>query len=148
MPSFRKGMTKNEWVSECIKTVMDEGKNQDQAVAQCISMWNQHKKKASLSAEIGNDEVLVFLDDATQKNFDGKPRSDLKDSDFLFPETRSYPIVTPADVKDALSNFGRGNHGLSYEEFVRKLYKKCQSKGPEFVAAIPDSTLKKVGLKK
>ena len=44
---------------------------------------------------------------AAQKTYDGKKRSELKDSDFLFPKTRSFPIVTPADVPDAISNFGR-----------------------------------------
>ena len=35
---------------------------------------------------------------SAQKTYDGKKRSDLKDSDFLFPETRSFPIVSPTDV--------------------------------------------------
>ena len=71
----------------------------------------------------------------------------MKDSDFLFPETRSFPIVTPADVKDAISNFGRMKNNMSYETFLRKLYNKCKSKGPEFVAALPEASKKQLNLK-
>jgi len=39
--------------------------------------------------------------ETAQKQYGGKKRSELKESDFLFPESRSFPIVTPQDVKDA-----------------------------------------------
>jgi hypothetical protein len=31
---------------------------------------------------------------------------------------------------------------MSYDEFIKKLYQKAKSKGPEFVAQIPESTKK------
>jgi hypothetical protein len=80
--------------------------------------------------------------------FGGKKRSDLKDSDFLFPEDRSFPIVVPKDVKDAIRNFGRTNKNISYDAFIKKLYNKAKNKGPEFVAAIPKATKDKLGIKK
>jgi len=40
---------------------------------------------------------------AAQKTYSGKKRSELKDSDFLFPATRSFPIVLPQDVKMLLA---------------------------------------------
>lgn len=82
-----------------------------------------------------------------QKTYKGTKRSELKDSDFLFPETRSFPIVTPQDVKDAISNFGRMKSTMSYEAFLRKLYNKCKSKGPEFVSALPKASKEQLGLK-
>lgn len=85
---------------------------------------------------------------SAQKTYDGIKRSELKDSDFLFPEDRSYPIKTPADVKDAISNFGRGKHGLDFPAFIKKLYSKCKKLGKEFVNAIPESSLEKAGIKK
>jgi hypothetical protein len=85
---------------------------------------------------------------SAQKTYDGKKRNDLKDSDFLFPETRSFPIVTPTDVKDAINNYGRMSGQISYETFLRKLYNKCKSKGPEFVAALPEASKEKLGIKK
>lgn len=82
-----------------------------------------------------------------QKTYKGIKRNDLKDSDFLFPETRSFPIVTPRDIPDAISNFGRMKGPMSYEVFLSKLYKFAKKKGPEFVAALPKATKEKLGIK-
>jgi hypothetical protein len=82
-----------------------------------------------------------------QKTYDNIKREDLKDSDFLFPETRSFPIVTPQDITDAISNFGRMKGDMSYESFLRKLYNMAKRKGPAFVAAIPDASKEKLGIK-
>jgi hypothetical protein len=84
---------------------------------------------------------------AYQKSYHGTKRSELKDSDFLFPETRSFPIVTPQDVPDAVSNFGRMKGNMSYDAFLRKLYNMCKRKGPEFVSALPEASKQKIGLK-
>jgi hypothetical protein len=84
---------------------------------------------------------------AAQKTYKGKKRSDLKDSDFLFPETRSFPIVTPQDIPDAISNFGRMKGNMSYETFLNKLYNMAKRKGPQFVEAFPKSTKDKLGIK-
>lgn len=85
--------------------------------------------------------------DAAQKTYKGKKRSELKDSDFLFPETRSFPIVSPTDIPDAISNFGRMKGQMSYDVFLNKLYKMAKRKGPEFVAALPKATKDKLGIK-
>jgi len=85
-------------------------------------------------------EFDITETEAYQKSYKGKTRSELKDSDFLFPEDRSFPIVSPQDVRDAISNFGRMKKAISYDTFIKKLYKKAKSKGPEFVAAIPEKT--------
>lgn len=95
-------------------------------------------------------QIVLELDitetDAYQKTYKGKKRSELKDSDFLFPETRTFPIVTPQDIKDAISNFGRMKSSMTYDAFVKKLYKKAKSKGADFVAAIPEKTKKEHNL--
>mgnify|MGYP006279285333 CR=1 FL=1 len=82
-----------------------------------------------------------------QKTYKGKKRSELKDSDFLFPETRSFPIVTPQDIPDAISNFGRMKGQMSYDTFLKKLYNMAKRKGPAFVAALPKATKDKLGIK-
>jgi hypothetical protein len=84
---------------------------------------------------------------AYQSTFKGKKRSDLKDTDFLFPKERKFPIVSPADVKDAISNFGRMSGNMTYEAFIKKLYDFCKRKGSDFVAAIPQATKQKLGIK-
>lgn len=84
---------------------------------------------------------------AYQKQYGGKKRSELKDSDFLFPETRSFPIVTPQDVKDAISNFGRYGGKMSYQAFLKRLYEFVKKKGSEFVNALPEASKEKLKLK-
>jgi hypothetical protein len=84
---------------------------------------------------------------AAQKTYKGQKRSELKDSDFLFPETRSFPIVSPTDIPDAISNFGRMKSDMSYDSFLKKLYQMAKRKGPEFVAALPKATKDRLGIK-
>ena len=91
-------------------------------------------------------ELDITETEAYQSTYKGKTRSELKDSDFLFPEKRSFPIVSPQDVRDAINNYGRMGGGMSYDAFIKKLYRKAKSKGPEFVAAIPESTKKEHNL--
>lgn len=84
--------------------------------------------------------------EAAQKTYQGKKRSELKDSDFLFPETRSFPIVSPSDIPDAISNFGRMKGQMSYDAFLKKLYNFAKKKGPSFVAALPKATKDKLNI--
>jgi len=101
-----------------------------------------------------DDEFYNFLDDpsfeqddyseAAQEYFGGKKRADLKDSDFLFPENRSFPIVTPQDVPDAISNFGRRAGKMSYNAFLRRLVKFLKKKGKRFMDALPEATKDKI----
>ena len=95
-----------------------------------------------------NHDFENLLPSLSAEKYGGTKRSNLKDSDFLFPETRSFPIVTTQDVKDAISNFGRMKGNMSYDAFLRKLYNKCKSKGPEFVAALPEASKEKLGINK
>ena len=87
-------------------------------------------------------EFDITETEAYQNKYGGKKRSALKDSDFLFPENRSFPIVSPQDVRDAISNYGRMGGNISYDAFIKKLYKKASSKGKDFVDAIPEKTRK------
>ena len=103
----------------------------------CLTTFRKGKKQKAKAMEVD-----VTESEAYQKTYKGQKRSDLKDSDFLFPEDRSFPIVSPQDVRDAISNFGRMKKAISYDAFLKKLYRKAKSKGPEFVAAIPESTKK------
>jgi hypothetical protein len=98
--------------------------------------------------EILNGIKEKISTEAAQKTYKGQKRSDLKDSDFLFPETRSFPIVTPRDIPDAINNFGRMKGPMSYDAFLKKLYNMAKRKGPAFVAALPDASKEKLGIKK
>ena len=101
----------------------------------------------SVTMQMRENNVLeVDIEEAAQKFFGGKKRSNLKDSDFLFPAKRSFPIATPADVPDAVSNFGRMSGNMSYDEFKRKLVSFVKKKGAKFVGALPNTIKKEFDL--
>lgn len=94
-----------------------------------------------------SDFTEIDFSEAYQQTYKGKKRSELKDSDFLFPKERSFPIVSPQDIPDAISNFGRYGGKMTYEAFVHKLYQFAKKKGAEFVKAFPKKTKEKLGIK-
>lgn len=64
------------------------------------------------------------------------------DKDFVFPEDApegGFPIVTPQDVQDAVSSWGRYKGDRTLQEFQRALTSLAREKGPSFVAELPDS---------
>jgi hypothetical protein len=149
----KKNEKQGDFISRCAgnDTMNKDFPNTKQRVAVCYSEWQKAKASAFASIGEGKNEVLINFEcpecvEAAQKTYGGKKRSELKDSDFLFPETRSFPIVSPQDVRDAINNFGRMSGGMSYDAFVKKLYRKARSKGQAFVDAIPESTKKEYKL--
>jgi hypothetical protein len=75
----------------------------------------------------------------------GVDRDALDDSDFLVIEgsgddkERKFPVVTPGDVQDAASSFGRYKGPLSMAQLKKKLIAFAKRKGSAFVAKLPDS---------
>lgn len=145
LPNPKKNEKQGDFISRCAgdETMNKDFPNTKQRVAVCYSQWQKAKASAMASVGEGKNEVLFNLDcpecvEAAQKTYSGKKRSDLKDSDFLYPQERSFPIVSPADVKDAVNSFGRSK-GKNYEDFKRRLVRKVKSKGPEFVKALPQT---------
>lgn len=47
MPTPRPNEKRNDFISRCIPELRDEGKPQNQAIAQCHSIWRQDKKQGS-----------------------------------------------------------------------------------------------------
>jgi hypothetical protein len=146
LPSPKGKEKRSDFVSRCIgdKTTAKDFPDQKQRIAICYSQWEKAKKAAGAIVGSGDNEVLI---EAAQKTYGGKKRSELSDSDFLFPETRSFPIVSPQDVVDAIHNFGRMGGNMTYEVFIKKLYNKAKSKGAAFVNAIPEKTKQEHNLK-
>ena len=69
----------------------------------------------------------------------GVDRDKLKASDFVFPKTRSFPVVTPADVSDAVSSWGRYKGPETFDSFKSKLTALARRKGAAFVKALPEA---------
>ena len=79
-----------------------------------------------------------FFEAAVQKlgNIGGnKPRSELKDSDFVFASERKFPVVTAADVSDAVHSWGRYKGSHTFAEFKSRLIALCRRKG--FTKSLP-----------
>jgi hypothetical protein len=144
IPSKKDNEKQADYMSRCMTFLNKEGepeRPQDQKVAICLTTFRKGKKQ-----KVKAMEVDICDTEAYQKTYKAQKRSDLKDSDFLFPESRTFPITTPQDVRDAISNFGRMKGDMTYDTFIKKLYQKAKSKGPEFIAAIPESTKKEHNL--
>jgi hypothetical protein len=92
--------------------------------------------------------IVDISDQIFARKFGGKKRSELKDSDFLFPKDRSFPIVSPQDIPHAISNFGRMKSNMSYDEFLKKLHEFAKKKGQAFVDALPEASKEKLGISK
>lgn len=52
------GETRDEWLDRCIPVLVDEGRERSQAVAICISMWQQVEEGNIQSTE----DVLINVD--------------------------------------------------------------------------------------
>ncbi len=91
-------------------------------------------------------KISCFEIDMTEaaKKFGGVKRSKLQNSDFLYPETRSFPIMTTNDVQNAIHDFGRSKSADTYDTFIHKLWNKAKSKGLQ--SGVPESTRKQYNL--
>lgn len=63
--------------------------------------------------------------------FGGKPRSELKDTQFLDPDRRSFPIADCEDVSSAPHRFGSYKGTLSHDELKSRLIRRAKSMGCE-----------------
>jgi hypothetical protein len=116
---------------------------------------NIKKKRFELEIDLSEDISAAYLKDCEcdrcadsscecdchneavgQKRFGGKPRTTLKDSDFLDPERRSFPVMSCQDVKDAVSSWGRYKGDMTFEQFKDRLTRKAKSIGCE--KALPE----------
>ena len=103
--------------------------------------------EACMAAHIKN---RAYADDGYDDSMEAsakitsKERSTLKSSQFLYPDTRSYPIRNCQDVKNAIHAFGRGGNKDSYSTFIHKLHAKAKALGLE--KCIPETTRKEHNL--
>lgn len=69
----------------------------------------------------------------------GVDRDKIPSTDFAGRD-RSFPIVTPGDVSDAASSIGRAGAGnYSSDQLRANITRIAHHKGPQFVAALPES---------
>jgi starvation-inducible DNA-binding protein len=78
---------------------------------------------------------------AADRNTTPAQRQDMPAEDFVFPETRNFPIVTPTDIPAAVSSWGRYGGAETFETFKAKLIELATRKGQNFVDALPQAWL-------
>lgn len=61
----------------------------------------------------------------------------LDTSDFVFPETRTFPVVTPPDVTAAVHSWGRYKGSETFDTFKANLTALAKRKGEPFAARLP-----------
>ena len=80
-------------------------------------------------------DYSLYLEGA--ERFDGKKRSELKESDFLDPKRRSFPVVSCKNVRAAVSTWGMYKGSMSFETFKSKLTRRAKKIGCE--SSLPKS---------
>ena len=80
-------------------------------------------------------DFFAYDESNSAERYGGKKRSELKDSDFIDPKRRSFPVMSCQDVRDAVSAWGRYKGSMTFEEFKSKLTRRAKSLGCE--ASLP-----------
>ena len=105
-----------------------------------VAKDGEYKGKAPAKTKEKKSYAQMLMDIAAER-FGGKKRSALKDSDFLDPKRRSFPVMSAQDVKDAVSSWGRYKGSMSFDEFKAKLIRRAKKIGAE--SALPKSWTEK-----
>ena len=90
----------------------------------------EDKKDEKKDSKASVKDYSQYWDYAAER-FDGKKRSELKDSDFLDSKTRTFPVVSCKNVKAAVSTWGLYKGDMSFETFKRKLKARAKKIGCE-----------------
>jgi predicted nucleic acid-binding Zn-ribbon protein len=100
---------------------------------------------ATLAADLirhGHAAGAVGPDGVAKRDFDravggGVDRDKLAASDFVFGDERAFPIVTPDDVADAVTSWGRYKGPHTFKQFRKALTSLADRKGEAFAAKLP-----------
>lgn len=68
----------------------------------------------------------------------GVDRDKIPDADHVDPKGRRFPIVSPGDVSDAVSSYGRAKPLIPMPKFRKRLTSIAHRKGADYVAQLPD----------
>lgn len=89
--------------------------------------------------DAGETEINIEVAAIEDRESTPAEREQMPDSDFVIPETRNFPIVTPGDVPAAVSSWGRYRGPISFDTFKRRIIEIATAKGPEFFARLPET---------
>lgn len=104
-----------------------------------LGMEEDANAETNMENDAGETEINIEVGAIEDRNTTPTERADMPDSDFVIPETRNFPIVTPGDIPAAVSSWGRYRGPISFETFKRRIIEIATAKGPEFFARLPES---------
>lgn len=113
-----------------------------QDALEMLEMWVEDGSAAPLMAEAEMEAAPADTaeDDAEMKvTLTAAERDALPDEDFAIPSSRNFPINSPIAVSDAVAGWGRYEGTVAFETFKQNLIAIAKRKGPEYVAALPQS---------
>jgi hypothetical protein len=130
-----------EPAEEEMMTAKTQAMTREQARA-IVNEWaKENPDKASIVYE--NMENMLMSGQTPKaledRNTTPAQREEMPASDFVIPETRNFPIVTPGDIPAAVSTWGRYQGDITFETFKARLIALAIAKGPEFVARLPQA---------
>ena len=95
--------------------------------------------------EMETEEIPAEMEMETAALEDGDTApgdpEEMTDDDFVFPDTREFPVMTPEDIPASISSYEEYEGDITFEEFKSRLIALAQSKGPDFVSALPEEWL-------
>tara|TARA_Y100000593_G_C4266294_1_gene314957 strand:- start:30 stop:1166 length:1137 start_codon:yes stop_codon:yes gene_type:complete len=116
------------------KDAVKDDKKQIKDLKKDIKEDKKDEKKAKAA---DYSKYWDYVEDYAEERYDGKTRSELKDSVFLDPKRRSFPVVNCRNVRAAVSTWGMYKGSMSFDEFKRKLTSRAKKLGCE--SSLPDS---------
>jgi hypothetical protein len=72
---------------------------------------------------------VISLEEGAARYISTKKRDEMKDSDFIDHEKRSFPVTNCTDLHAAIHSFGRYTGSLTFEEFKRRIKEKAAKLG-------------------
>lgn len=79
------------------------------------------------TAKNGDEFVINYV--AEGRDIPYKTRKQAKDSSFLDPERRSFPILSCQDIPAAVHSWGRYKGSMTFDDFKAKLKRKAAELG-------------------
>lgn len=101
----------------------------------------------SMENMLMNGEIPDALAALVDRNTTPAQREEMPAGDFVIPETRNFPVVTPDDIPAAVSSWGRYEGSITFDVFKRRIIRLAQRKGAEFVAKLPQAWLDEMNAK-
>jgi len=115
----RKGESQSDWMSRCVPEMIGDGKReQDQAVAACLSIWREDKGEKPPSKVADMELVrLIAQWKADDKKKPKKPYGDVEYADPGYQEDKKprYPVDTEDHIRAAWSYINKPKNAKKYK---------------------------------